>query len=61
MVEFKIVSTPRPDRFEEFVNALLNDGWAIQGSPFISGVGGMTIALTRETKAKTNAKVKSKI
>ncbi len=61
MVEFKVVSTPRPDRFEESVTALLNDGWVIQGSPFISNVGGMTVALTRETKAKSNEKIKSKI
>jgi hypothetical protein len=61
MVEFKIVSTPRPDRFEENVTALLNDGWVIEGSPFISQVGGMTIALTRETKAKSNEKAKSKV
>ena len=61
MVEFKVVSTPRPDRFEESVTALLNDGWEIQGSPFISNVGGMTVALTRETKAKSNEKIKSKI
>ena len=61
MVEFKVVSTPRPDRFEESVTALLNDGWVIQGRPFISNVGGMTVALTRETKAKSNEKIKSKI
>lgn len=48
MIEFKVVTTPRQDRFEESVVALLNDGWTLHGSPFISQSGGMTQSLTRE-------------
>jgi|TARA_R110000822_G_scaffold105188_8_gene232637 hypothetical protein len=46
-IEFKVVSTPRPDRFEETVTNLLNSGWLLQGTPFVSQTGGMTQALTR--------------
>jgi|TARA_R110000822_G_scaffold230631_1_gene362726 hypothetical protein len=49
-IEFKVVNTPRPDRFEETITALLNDKWVLQGSPFISQTGGMTQALIREVK-----------
>ena len=56
MIEFKVVNTPRHDRFEEQITALLNDGWTLQGSPFVSQTGGMTQALIRETKrAKKSA------
>ena len=48
MIEFKVVTTPRQDRFEESVVALLNDGWMLHGSPFISQTGGMTQSLTRD-------------
>ena len=48
MIEFKVVTTPRQDRFEESVVALLNDGWTLHGSPFISQTGGMTQSLTRD-------------
>ena len=51
MIEFKIVSTARLDRFEEQINELLNTGWMIQGRPFISQVGQMTVGLTKESKA----------
>ena len=44
-IEFKVVNTPRHDRFEETICKLLH------GSPFISQTGGMTQALLRETKA----------
>jgi len=49
-VEYKVVSSSRPDRFEETVTVLLNDGWELQGSPFISQNGAMTQALTRAKK-----------
>ena len=49
-IEFKVVNTPRHDRFEEVVTQLLNDGWLLHGNPFISQTGGMTQALTREVK-----------
>ena len=49
-IEFKVVNTPRHDRFEEVVTQLLNDGWLLHGNPFISQTGGMTQALTREGK-----------
>lgn len=48
MIEFKVVTTPRQDRFEESVVALLNSGWTLHGSPFISQSGGMTQSLTRD-------------
>mgnify|MGYP003630512066 CR=1 FL=1 len=50
-IEFKVVNTPRHDRFEETICKLLNEGWSLHGSPFISQTGGMTQALLRETKA----------
>lgn len=50
-IEYKVVSSSRPDRFEESVTTLLNDGWELQGHPFISQIGSMTQALTRTTKA----------
>jgi hypothetical protein len=50
-IEYKAVSSSRPDRFEETVTTLLNDGWELHGSPFISQNGAMTQALTRTKKA----------
>ena len=50
-IEYKVVSSSRPDRFEETVTDLLNDGWELQGPPFISQIGAMTQALTRTKKA----------
>jgi len=47
-VEFKVINTPRHDRFEENITKLLNDGWSLHGSPFVSQTGGMTQALLRE-------------
>jgi hypothetical protein len=52
MIEFKVINTPRHDRFEQQVTELLNDGWVLHGTPFVSQTGGMTQALTKETKAK---------
>ena len=46
-MEFRVVNTSRPDRFEETITDLLNDGWELHGSPFISQTGGMTQALIR--------------
>ena len=63
-MEFKVVNTPRHDRFETTITGLLNDGWELHGSPFVSQTGGMTQALLRNTpppkatKAKTNASEK---
>ena len=36
MIEFKVVNTPRHDRFEQQVTELLNDGWVLHGTPFVS-------------------------
>ena len=49
-IEFKVVNTPRHDRFEQVVTELLNEGWELHAGPFISQTGGMTQALTREVK-----------
>ena len=59
-VEFKVVNSARPDRFEEIITALLNDGWDLHGSPFIAQTGGMTQALTRTTVKKIENKKVSK-
>ena len=58
-MEFRVVNTSRPDRFEETITDLLNDGWELHGSPFISQTGGMTQALTRSlvSKKSENKKV----
>jgi hypothetical protein len=58
MIEFKAVSTPRHDRFEETITNLLNEGWELHGSPFVSQSGAMTQSLTRTMK--TSNPVKSK-
>jgi|TARA_R110000824_G_scaffold219809_1_gene406818 hypothetical protein len=50
MIEFKVVNTPRHDRFESTVSALLNDGWELHGTPFVSQTGGMTQALVKEVR-----------
>ena len=49
-IEYKVINTPRPDRFEAGVCTLLNEGWTLHGSPFISQQGGMTQALIRDAK-----------
>ncbi len=58
-MEFRVVNTSRPDRFEETITDLLNDGWELHGSPFISQTGGMTQALIRSlvSKKSENKKV----
>ena len=61
MIEFKVVNTPRHDRFETTVSALLNDGWELHGTPFVSQTGGMTQALIRETKATRSKKSASEV
>ena len=60
--EFKVINTPRHDRFEESITKLLSDNWELHGSPFVSQTGGMTQALVREVKApfKQPAKTKAK-
>jgi|TARA_R110000803_G_scaffold46712_3_gene97978 hypothetical protein len=58
--EFKVINTPRHDRFEENITVLLNDGWELHGSPFVSQQGGMTQALLREARVEAKAKVKPK-
>lgn len=60
MIEFKVVTTPRQDRFEESVVALLNDGWMLHGSPFISQTGGMTQSLTRDKPVVSSPVERSK-
>tara|TARA_R100000781_G_scaffold20544_1_gene15514 strand:+ start:125 stop:325 length:201 start_codon:yes stop_codon:yes gene_type:complete len=49
-IQFKVINTPRHDRFEDGITELLNDGWILHGSPFVSQTGGMTQALTKEVK-----------
>lgn len=50
MIDFKVISSNWPDKFESTIADLLNEGWKLHGSPFISSTGGMTQALTKETK-----------
>jgi len=61
MIKLEIVSTPKPHRFKEQVEGYLNDGWVMSGTPFISDIGVITVALTKETKTvpkkASNAKV----
>jgi hypothetical protein len=57
-IEFKVVQTPRSERFEEAINALLNEGWTLHGSPFIDSTGQMVQALLKEA---TNVKATSKV
>jgi len=54
--QYKVVNSGRPERFEEQVTNLLNDGWELQGSPFISQTGGMTQAMTKTTTTKKSTK-----
>lgn len=58
-VEFKVVQTPRSERFEEQINILLNLGWSLHGSPFIDGTGQMVQALLKDIPdaKKATAKV----
>jgi len=60
---FKVITTPRLDRFEETVTTLINDGWETSGPVFIAGTGGMAQALVKEEKdpVKTKANAKRKV
>ena len=55
-IEFKVVNTPRHDRFEDQITALLNGGRSLHGSPFISQTGGMTQALIKQSNSSKNIK-----
>ena len=58
MIEFKVIQTPRSERFEEAINKLLNEGWNLHGSPFINSTGQMVQAMLKETaNVKAAAKV----
>ena len=48
MKTMKVVQTPRLDRFEELVNKLLNEGWDLHGSPFVSQTGAVTQLMIKE-------------
>lgn len=48
--QYKVINSPRHDRFETQVTNLLNEGWELHGSPFVSSTGGMTQALIKTTK-----------
>ena len=48
MKMMKVVQTPRLDRFEELVNKLLNEGWDLHGSPFVSQTGAVTQLMIKE-------------
>lgn len=56
-MQFKVIQTPRHERFEQRVSEALTDGWLLHGSPFIDGTGQMVQALTK-AETKTNAKPK---
>ncbi len=57
--EYKVVTSPRLDRFEETVSKMLNDGWSPSGDTFIAHTGGMALGMIKETKTvKTNDKTK---
>jgi|TARA_R110000803_G_scaffold32033_3_gene70960 hypothetical protein len=47
-LKFKVVQTPRAERFEEYINVLLTEGWELHGSPFIDGTGQMVQALLKD-------------
>ena len=51
-IEFKVVNTPRPDRLEEAVTELLNDGWELRGPLVADPRGGLTQSLIRSTGSK---------
>lgn len=55
---YKVVKTPRSERFEQNINELLNDGWNLHGNPFIDGTGQMVQALLKEEKDAKQATAK---
>jgi hypothetical protein len=65
MIEFKLVTTPRLDRFEEAMTNLLNDGWEMRGGIFIASSGAMAQGMTRvkntPVKKTTNKGPKSEV
>jgi len=50
MKMMKVIQTPRLDRFEELVNKMLNEGWDLHGSPFVSQTGAVTQLMLKEEK-----------
>lgn len=60
MIEFKVVTSSRPDRFEQTITALLNEKWELHGSPFISQTGSLTQNLIRTVAQKSENKKVSK-
>jgi len=60
-IEFTVIKTPRPDRFEEGITKLLNEGWELHGSPFVSQTGGMTQALIKKNNSESIKKYKRTI
>ena len=50
MIEFKVISTIRPDKFAEQITSLLNEKWELHGAPFVTSGGVMTHALIRNIK-----------
>ncbi len=48
MTEYKLVSSPRLDRFEQGINALLKEGWELHSAAFISSSGAMAQGMIRE-------------
>ena len=58
--QFKVITTPRLDRFEEGVTKLLNEGWNTSGPVFIAGTGGMAQALIKEDKDTQKSKSSDK-
>jgi len=45
--QYKVVSSPRLDRFETTITGMLNEGWVLEGSVFVSSTGAMAQALTK--------------
>ena len=58
---YTVIESPRPDRFTSMVSGLLDDGWALHGSPFVASTGQMCQALIKEEKVTKNAKPKAKV
>tara|TARA_R110000803_G_scaffold117063_7_gene185628 strand:- start:1575 stop:1781 length:207 start_codon:yes stop_codon:yes gene_type:complete len=57
MIEFKVVSTPKPDRFEQEITKMLNDGWSLHGTTTMTQSGMMAQSLTRESKTPMSQRV----
>jgi len=50
MIEFKVITSIRPEKFESMITILLNEKWELHGSPFVTSGGVMTHALIRNIK-----------